>query len=75
MDSATAARSPILSTESLSRLKQLAAEKARDENEADTRHQIIDLVLHDVLAWPRNRVSVEEYIAPGYADYVLRKPR
>jgi len=46
---------------------------SRDANEAETRHKIIDFVLHDVLAWPRNRVSVEEYIAPGFADYVLRK--
>lgn len=45
----------------------------RSRNEADTRHRLIDLVLHDVLSWPRNRVSVEEYIRPGYADYVLRK--
>lgn len=42
-------------------------------NEADTRHKIIDVVLHDVFGWPRNRVSCEEYIAPGFADYVLRR--
>ncbi|MDC7694246.1 hypothetical protein PQU94_08130 [Asticcacaulis sp. DXS10W] len=47
--------------------------KGRDLNEADTRHRVIDFILHDVLAWPRNRVNVEEYIAPGYADYVLTK--
>jgi predicted type IV restriction endonuclease len=47
--------------------------KVRDENEADTRHRIIDFILHDMLAWPRNRVSVEEYICPGFADYVLRR--
>ena len=45
----------------------------RELNEADTRHRVIDFVLHDLLAWPRNRTNVEEYIAPGYADYVLRK--
>lgn len=45
----------------------------RPLNEADTRHKIIDLVLHEVLAWPRNRVSVEEHIRPGFADYVLKK--
>ncbi|WP_336779101.1 hypothetical protein [Pantoea sp. USHLN256] len=45
----------------------------RDENEAETRHKIIDFILHDYLSWPRNRVSVEEYIAPGFADYVLKK--
>jgi hypothetical protein len=58
----------------VTRLKQLIADnQERDLNEADTRHRIIDFVLHDVLAWPRNRVSVEEYVAPGYADYVLKK--
>ena len=42
-----------------------------DLNEADTRHQIIDVVLHDVLSWPRSAVKCEEYVAPGFADYVL----
>ncbi|EKY2083074.1 hypothetical protein RA255_002041, partial [Cronobacter sakazakii] len=45
----------------------------RDINEAETRHKIIDFVLYDFLAWPKNRVVVEEYINPGYADYILRK--
>jgi len=48
-------------------------QSARDLSEADTRHQVLDPILHDVLGWPRSRVSVEEYIAPGYADYVLRR--
>lgn len=47
--------------------------KERLDNEADTRHRVIDFVLHDVLAWPRNRISVEEYIRPGFAEYVLRR--
>jgi predicted ATPase len=47
--------------------------KARDLNEADTRHRLIDFIVHEVLAWPRNRVSLEEHISPGFADYVLRK--
>ncbi|MDU3569514.1 MAG: hypothetical protein E7F77_01655 [Serratia marcescens] len=45
----------------------------RDINEAETRHKIIDFILHDFLAWPKNRVAVEEYINPGYADYILKK--
>src|SRR5579859_5295375 len=58
----------------LSNLEALEAEFTdRSENEAETRHKIIDLVLHDLLAWPRNRVSVEEFIRPGFADYVLKK--
>jgi len=59
------------------KLDQLAAiqeyVKNRDINEAETRHKIIDFVLHDFLAWPKNRVAVEEYISPGFADYVLKK--
>lgn len=47
--------------------------RQRDINEAETRHKIIDFILHDFLSWPKNRVSVEEYIAPGFADYVLKK--
>ncbi|MEK7432202.1 MAG: hypothetical protein AABZ74_03630 [Cyanobacteriota bacterium] len=45
----------------------------RKMNEASTRHNIIDFVLHDFLAWPKNRVDVEEYINPGFADYILKK--
>ncbi|MBE8567779.1 hypothetical protein AB6E39_25745 [Vibrio splendidus] len=45
----------------------------RTKNEAETRHKIIDFVLHEFLFWPRNKVSVEEYINPGYADYILKK--
>src|SRR5689334_993163 len=44
---------------------------SRDLNEANTRHQLIDPLLHDVLGWPRNRVLCEEFITPGFADYVL----
>lgn len=47
--------------------------KNRTGNEAETRHRIIDFVIHEVLSWPRNRVKVEEYICPGFADYVLIK--
>lgn len=45
----------------------------RDLNEADTRHKIIDVVLHDILVWPRNAVDCESFIDPGYADYKLKK--
>ncbi len=51
----------------------IAALESRNKNEAETRHKIIDFVLHDFLSWPKNRVSVEEYIQPGYADYILKK--
>ena len=56
------------------RLALLIAEAVtRDKNEAETRHKIIDFVLHDFLAWPKNRVEVEKSLHPGYADYVLKK--
>lgn len=45
----------------------------KDHNEADTRHQLINPLLHDVLNWPRSRVKCEEFIRPGYADYVLNR--
>jgi len=47
--------------------------RSKDANEAETRHKLIDTVVHDILSWPKNRVSVEEYIKPGFADYVLKK--
>jgi len=51
---------------------QLALQFASQKlNEADTRHQLIDPLLHDVFGWPHNRVHCEEFVQPGYADYVL----
>jgi hypothetical protein len=47
--------------------------RQKDANEAETRHKIIDTILHDILHWPKNRVAVEDYIQPGFADYVLKK--
>lgn len=51
----------------------LSSLEGRGRNEAETRHKIIDFVLHDFLFWPKNRVAVEEYINPGFADYILKK--
>jgi hypothetical protein len=63
-----------LNSDPLDRLRALIDEHGRRAlNEADTRHRVIDFILHDLLAWPRNRVSVEEYVAPGFVDYVLKK--
>jgi hypothetical protein len=45
--------------------------KGRQMNEANTRHQIIDTVIHQILSWPKEAVLCEEYIKPGYADYLL----
>ncbi len=44
---------------------------SRQLNEANTRHQIIDTVIHQILSWPKEAVLCEEYIKPGYADYLL----
>jgi energy-coupling factor transporter ATP-binding protein EcfA2 len=58
----------------LDALKALGSQASlRNKNEAETRHHIIDFILHDFLSWPRNRVAVEEYIHPGFADYILKK--
>jgi len=45
--------------------------KGRDLNEADTRHQIINTIIHDILSWPKESICCESYIDPGFADYVL----
>jgi hypothetical protein len=63
-----------MTSEIISALSALIDEtRERSGNEAETRHRIIDFVLHEVLSWPRNRVKVEEFIQPGFADYVLTK--
>jgi hypothetical protein len=46
--------------------------KGRDLNEADTRAQVIDSVLQEVLDWPKRSIKRELSIHPGYADYVLQ---
>ena len=40
-------------------------------NEADTRANVIDTVIHEVLDWPKSSVKREMAIHPGYADYLL----
>lgn len=53
--------------------EQLAKQFAkRAQNEANTRRQIIDRLLHEVLGWPIPNVGVEEKVHKGYIDYVLR---
>ncbi len=62
------------SSDNYSKIENLILDaNTRDKNEAETRHKIIDVILHDFLSWPRNRVSIEEFIDPGFADYVLTK--
>jgi GTPase SAR1 family protein len=45
---------------------------AADFNEADTRHQILDRLIHEVLGWPHSAVACEQNVFAGYIDYVLR---
>lgn len=40
-------------------------------NEAETRFHIIDLMLREVLQWPRDWIRVEQRAEPGYTDYEL----
>ena len=65
---------PQKETDLISMVKQLIVEtNGRDKNEANTRHKIIDFVLHDFLNWPKNRVTHEEHVHVGYADFILTK--
>lgn len=41
-------------------------------NEADTRFQIIDTILVDVLKWPKDTIENEKYIEGNRADYILK---
>lgn len=43
----------------------------QDMNEADTRHKVIDLILHDILAWPRILTKCEPITDRGRIDYLL----
>lgn len=66
---------PHPSQDVLERLQEIgAAHLNRVGNEAETRLKVIDFVLRELLAWPLSHVAVEEFIAPGFADYVLKKP-
>jgi hypothetical protein len=53
-------------------IREFPHENRANQNEAETRHKIIDTVMQNVLSWPKNRISVEEYTKPGFADYILK---
>jgi hypothetical protein len=56
----------------LETLKLLKKEvSSKNLNEADTRFQIIDTILVDILKWPRSVISTERYIQGNRADYIL----
>jgi len=46
-------------------------QKRGSVSEADTRHQIIDRIMHEVLLWPRENVKCEERSDVGFMDYTL----
>ena len=56
--------------EILEQLKKKSEET--DLNEADTRFQIIDTILVEILKWPKNTILNEKYIEGNRADYVLK---
>lgn len=63
-----------MSKEPISVAKRLSEKyKDRNFNEADTRHKIIDEVIHSVLSWPKQMVRCETYHNPDYSDYLLEK--
>jgi energy-coupling factor transporter ATP-binding protein EcfA2 len=41
------------------------------ETEQDTRFQLIDRLLVEVLGWPRGEISTEPHVESGYVDYLL----
>lgn len=47
------------------------SEKLEDESEAQTRFDVIDRIIKEVLGWSHGQIKVEESIHPGYVDYIL----
>lgn len=51
-----------------------AKEGAQNRNEATTRLHLIDVILTDVLRWPKNHITAEHSHGGTYADYVIGRP-
>lgn len=49
-------------------------EQPADLNEADTRHRIIDRIVHDCLGWDRAHTRLERRLNDDYSDYELGTP-
>lgn len=45
-----------------------------DLNEADTRHRILDRIIHECLGWDRTHTRVERRLNGEYSDYELGSP-
>jgi len=60
------------------KLRELAswwmAQGEQDRNEATTRLQLVNALIHDVLAWPKQLVIAEERFEGTYSDYSLGRP-
>jgi len=56
------------------KLEAIASQPSADLNEDTTRLRLIDTLLFDCLGYPRAAVTTEEYLHPGYADYIIRAP-
>lgn len=51
------------------------ADSDKIRNEAQTRHHIINKIIHNVLGWPEEQVEVEDYEQKTFTDYELGTPR
>lgn len=69
-------RDPLLVLEAIHReYSEFCSRRGSPASEADTRANIIDRILHDVLQWPRDRVVREKAVNPGFIDYELSTVR
>ncbi len=50
-----------------------AADRDLNRNEAQTRFDVIDAVLRDILEWPSRSIRVERHSTEGYTDYELQE--
>jgi len=59
--------------EEIDQLRKLKSElDSKNLNESDTRFQIIDVLLTDILKFPRETITTEKYIDGNRADYVIK---
>jgi hypothetical protein len=70
------ASDPLLNLEAIYKdFAEFCQRRGAAASEADTRANILDRILHDVLRWPRDRVVRELAVHPGFIDYELRTTR
>lgn len=58
--------------------KSVDAKDLTIESEAQTRHDIIDRIIREVLGWKYGQIAVEEYDQgekKGFVDYILKRFR